>query len=66
MSEDDWMPPKKSNSQIVVGEELTGLSLEDLEDRLIKLQAEIDRVELIKQEKKQQAGLAENLFKPET
>ena len=66
MHEDDDMPGPTSNKDIVVGEDLTALSVNDLKRRLQALTAEMSRVENVIKQKQSQAAAAETLFKSDT
>ncbi len=63
MEEDDWQP--KPKSQIIIGEDLSTLSVKDLEARLNALEAEKERVMREIKAKHDQADLAASLFKNE-
>ena len=61
MNEDDWQP--KPKAQMIIGQDLSALSIEDLQQRLTALDEEKKRVASAINAKKQQADLAANLFK---
>jgi uncharacterized small protein (DUF1192 family) len=63
MDEDDLMPAKKPTGEIVVGEDLSRFSVEELTIRLGGLDEEKIRTEEMIKQKKAQSNLAENLFK---
>lgn len=48
MNDDDWGIKKKDGLDMVVGEDLEGHSIEDLDERLTMLGTEIERVKQIK------------------
>lgn len=57
---DDLPRPKP---QIIVGADLSNLSVSDLEERIAALQAEIERVAAEAKVKKARAAAADELFK---
>jgi len=63
MDEDDALPKKKPAGEIVVGEDLSQFSVEELTIRLRGLDEEKIRTEEMIRQKKAQSNLAENLFK---
>ncbi len=66
MTQDEWAPQKSSNSEIIVGEELSIFSIEELEERLTKINQEIIRVKTAMKAKRSQADVAQGLFKSDT
>lgn len=60
---DEDGPAKSEKIQIIVGEDLSDLSEEDLAERIIQLKAEIDRVELTLSERSKVRNAADALFK---
>ena len=52
--------------EIVVGEDLYGLSIDELDERISMLKTEILRLEREKQVKKQERAEAEQLFGPKS
>ena len=66
MSEDDWAPKPKQGANIIVGEDLSPFSKEELEDRIKKLSEEIERVKASINSRDEQSKMAQNLFKSET
>ena len=52
--------------EIVVGEDLYGLSIDELDERISMLKSEILRLEREKQVKKQERAEAEQLFGPKS
>ena len=66
MEDEEWQPRSKSDQQIIIGEDMSHLSLEDLSDRLAAVREEISRIEKAINSKKQQASLADGLFRSET
>lgn len=61
MSWDDDLPRPKP--QIVVGADLSNLSVSDLEERIEALKAEIERVDAEARTKKARAAAADAFFK---
>lgn len=66
MEDEKWQPRRKADRQIIIGEDLAHLSLEDLSDRLAEVRQEINRIEMAIKAKQQQASLADDLFKSDT
>ena len=62
MDLDDLLPPKKS-AQTVIGENLSTLSVAELEQRIKDLEGEIARVGLELDRKRQHEAAARALFK---
>lgn len=61
VSFDEEAPKRKS--YLVVGEELTTLSIDELEERIAILQAEIARIEAAITAKRESLGVADSFFK---
>jgi uncharacterized small protein (DUF1192 family) len=59
----DWDEPKaKSQRQIAVGEELSSLSIADLEERIARLRDEIARIEATLAARRKHGAAAAELF----
>jgi uncharacterized small protein (DUF1192 family) len=58
---DDDLP--KPKPQVIVGADLSNLSVADLEERIAALRSEIERVEAEMRTKKARAAAADALFK---
>ena len=58
------MEAKKTEVQI--GEDLYGISIDELEARILILKSEINRLEHELRKKKQERNAAENLFAPKS
>ena len=56
-------PPKKKKSPHELGEDLATLSLDELEERIRLLKAEIERIETAIQAKRASANVAASFFK---
>ena len=63
MFDDENEPKSTKSDQIIVGEDLSALSINELTMRVNALHSEIARVESAIEEKKGQASEAEDLFK---
>jgi len=63
MDLDDLMPAKKPGGGAAIGENLSALSVAELEHRIKDLEAEIDRVRLELDKKRQHEAAARSLFK---
>jgi len=61
VSFDEEAPKRKS--YLVVGEELATLSIDELEERIAILQAEIARIEAAITAKRESLGVADSFFK---
>ena len=61
VSFDEEVPKRKS--ALVVGEELATLSIDELEERMAILQAEITRIEEAITTKRKSLGVADSFFK---
>lgn len=66
MQEDENQAVSGKKQQMIVGEDLSALSVNELTGRLTALKNEITRVEACIKQKQSQAQAAENLFKSET
>ena len=66
MSEDDWPAPAQSTTPMVIGEDLSALSVNDLKARLTALDEEKKRVQAEIEARGSQAELAQKLFKSDT
>ena len=66
MSDDDWPQTAKSGARMVIGEDLSPFSVNDLEARLSALDDEKSRVEAAIKARGSQAELAQKLFKSDT
>lgn len=66
MSDEELEPRSFPEMKIMVGEELTHFSKEELTKRIVSLNEEIKRTELALSAKDTQASIAENLFKTTT
>jgi len=66
MTQDDWDCEKSSKSEIIVGEELSIFSQQELEERLTKINQEIVRVKAAIEANRSQADVAHGLFKSDT
>lgn len=55
--------PKKPAPGVVVGEDLATFSLDELEERIALLKAEIDRIEAVIAAKRESIGVADSFFK---
>lgn len=66
MSDEELEPRSFPEMKIMVGEELTHFSKEELTKRIVSLNEEIRRTELALGAKDTQASIAENLFKTTT
>ncbi|GJM02735.1 MAG: hypothetical protein DHS20C08_12360 [Rhodomicrobium sp.] len=64
--EEDWQPKAKKGASIIVGEDLSPFAKEELEDRLVKLAEEIERVKTTITARDEQSKMAQNMFKSET
>ena len=58
----DEEPPKKS-TEWAVGEDLSKLSIDELEERIALLKAEIERIEEAITAKRDSLGVADSFFK---
>ena len=56
-------PRRPARPEIVLGEDLSLHSLEELEARIAALRAEIDRIESVRAEKRSSRSAAETVFK---
>ncbi len=63
MDEEEFEPRRKTQHEIIVGEDLSQFSIEELTIRLSALDEEKARVEETIKVKKAQTNQAENLFK---
>ncbi len=61
----DWdeLRPKPKSAAIAIGEDLSGLSIAELEGRIAALKSEIERVETELQKKRTHEAAASALFK---
>ena len=59
----DDEPPKKKKAGHELGEDLSTLSLNELEDRIGLLKAEIERIETVIRSKRASADVAASFFK---
>lgn len=66
MQEDENQAVSGKKQQMIVGEDLSAFSVNELTGRLTALKNEITRVEACIKQKQSQAQAAENLFKSET
>lgn len=66
MSDEELEPRSFPEMKIMVGEELTHFSKEELTKRIVSLNEEIKRTELALSAKDTHASIAENLFKTTT
>ncbi len=66
MSEEEWQPQKPSQTEMVIGQDLSAFSIADLEALLRALNEEIERVNETIRTKQTQASQAESLFKSDT
>lgn len=66
MSEEDWPEPAGSSAPMVIGEDLSAFSVNDLEARLTALDEEKKRIKTALKARDSQAELAQNLFKSDT
>lgn len=57
---------RQSGTEVVVGEDLYGASLENLKDRIMTLQSEIARTELELSKKQKERNVADQLFSSTT
>lgn len=60
---DDLEPQKQNDNKILLGADVSTLSLDDLDERVALLKTEINRLENIRQEKAQSLNAAEAFFK---
>jgi uncharacterized small protein (DUF1192 family) len=58
----DWDPPKPKSTAISLGDDLSTLSVAELDERIVKLQAEIARADAAKAEKLRHNAAADALF----
>lgn len=59
----EWDEPKAKNTKaIVVGEDLSELSIADLDARVTALKAEIERIEAVAAAKRKHSAAAAQLF----
>jgi uncharacterized small protein (DUF1192 family) len=63
MDLDDLMPPKKPGGGVAIGENLSTLSVAELEHRIKDLEAEIERVRVELDKKRKHEAAARSLFK---
>ena len=56
-------PPKKKKSAHELGEDLSTLSLHELDERIVLLKAEIERIEAALRSKRASADAAASFFK---
>lgn len=59
----EWDEPKaKSSKALVVGEDLSNLSIAELDARVAALKAEIERIEAVASAKRRHSAAASELF----
>lgn len=60
---DDLEPQKQTNQAITLGADLSTLSVDDLNERIAHLQAEIARLETERKKKESHLSAAQSFFK---